>query len=279
MTPMNAPEQVNEAFHGAYGTARRQTEREPPILVVLAEELVLVTEGDQTNVVCSPPAFHLVKAVAHAPLAVFILLSQTSERPALTSRLGKVRAMLGHTRNAIAESALDEEAQSDLRAIVDTTTRRLDEFDTSAEALGEFARAMGPHLDRATAHAVRVQLKALHDCTNDLLAPLPMARVAELEVVVVGAHQARERSLGMQYYAARLGDAGAGRLTYAENVSTVDAALTLVGTRRFDRRLARAFFGDARRLERDVLGDAVLHMLAEMTPQPLGDTTPLALKP
>jgi hypothetical protein len=40
-----------------------------------------------------------------------------------------------------------------------------------------------------------------------------------------------------------------------------DEALALVGTRRLDRRVAAAFFGDPSRLQRDVLGDSVRERL------------------
>ena len=52
-------------------------------------------------------------------------------------------------------------------------------------------------------------------------------------------------------------------MTYGEGVNDVDAAFALVGTRRLDSAVAKAFFGDAKRLQRDVLGDAVFALLKE----------------
>ena len=83
--------------------------------------------------------------------------------------------------------------------------------------------------------------------------------------MVTGDHQARTRSLGMQYFCRRLDEPADSehRVTYAEGVSDEQSALALVGTRRLDRAVARAFFGDPQRLQRDILGDAAHALLAE----------------
>ena len=46
-------------------------------------------------------------------------------------------------------------------------------------------------------------------------------------------------------------------------------ALALAGTQRLDRVIATAFFGEAKRLQRDILGDARKRLLAEMDLPPL----------
>jgi hypothetical protein len=92
----------------------------------------------------------------------------------------------------------------------------------------------------------------------EALACLDEAMLPELEIVVAGAHQARARSLGMQYCQKRFGEAPGEerRVAYAESAQDVDQARSLVGTRRLDRAIAGAFFGDPKRLQRDVLGDS-----------------------
>jgi len=54
-------------------------------------------------------------------------------------------------------------------------------------------------------------------------------------------------------------------------VQDEDAALALVGTQRLDRALAQAFFGDARRLQRDVLGDAAHALLSARALTPISE--------
>jgi hypothetical protein len=73
----------------------------------------------------------------------------------------------------------------------------------------------------------------------------------------------------MQYFQARLGASAEARVAYAEGITEEVEALALVGNRRFDAVLARAFFGDPKRLQRDVLGDAVRDRLRVVKLPPL----------
>ncbi len=73
--------------------------------------------------------------------------------------------------------------------------------------------------------------------------------------MVTGNHQARARSLGMQYFRRRFAEpeGAEDRVAYAEGVEDPEEALALVGTRRMDREISAAFFGDEKHLQRDVL--------------------------
>ncbi|MBC8071591.1 MAG: hypothetical protein IAG13_24915, partial [Deltaproteobacteria bacterium] len=115
-------------------------------------------------------------------------------------------------------------------------------------------------------HATRAQLGALHEQATVLLARLPASERERVHVVVAGAHQARARSLGMQYFRRLFGEPtdAEERVTYAEAVDTVDDAVALVCMQRLDRAMARAFFGDEKRLQRDVLGDAAERLLEDL---------------
>lgn len=126
------------------------------------------------------------------------------------------------------------------------------------------ARDLGTVLLRLTEFASRIQLDALHRCVEDALRDFSPTERASLQVVVAGAHQARDRSLGMQYFRTRFDEAAGleDRVVYGEGVTDEHEARTLVGTRRLDRSVAALLFGDARRLQRDVLGDATAALLA-----------------
>ena len=92
---------------------------------------------------------------------------------------------------------------------------------------------------------------------------------------MTGDHQARNRSLGMQYFQRRFGEEPGEeeRVAYGEGVEDADEAHALVGTRRLDNAVAAAFFGDPKRLQRDVLGNAVHALLKHMGPRPHPLTT------
>jgi hypothetical protein len=131
--------------------------------------------------------------------------------------------------------------------------------------LAELARALGPRLLRLTEHATELELSALHTATEAALADMTPQQRASFEVVVAGAHQARDRSLPLQYFQQRLGEEPGEehRIAFAESVSGPAEARTLVGTRRLDRHIAAAFFGNPKRLQRDVLGDAAQRLLRQ----------------
>lgn len=253
---------VDQAFHQAYSKARNHAARVPPILVVLGDHLVLVMDGEEARAPVTPAAYHVVKAVAHAPLAAFILACDAERRgelEALFERLTSARAK-------ILACDIDPAARRELVALAQCTTDFVHERLRSGpnpKAAARFAREAGPRLLRATSFAVALQLGALERAERTLVSSIAPDRRLETHVVVAGAHQARERSLGMQYFLARLqGPDVADRVTYAENVTDIAGAVKLVGTRALDRQLALSFFGDPKRLERDILGDAVAAVLA-----------------
>jgi hypothetical protein len=130
----------------------------------------------------------------------------------------------------------------------------------------EFASDVGPRVLEITELATREQIGGLHEAVEVALATLTSNERNDLQVIVLGDHQARARSLGMQYFQRRFHEKpGADeRVTYGENLSNEEEALQLAGTRRIDERIARAFFGDEKRLQRDVLGDAATRCLDQM---------------
>lgn len=242
--PLN---QVNGAFHDAYGAARDDERRAVPVLVVLADTLALRFGDTRRAIDFTPELFHVIKSVVHAPVAVYAAVLGPAKAPGLRHRIDAARVALdGYVADA-------PDTVQRLATILDETLAFLDHPDDP----DAFARAMGPRLLESTDDATQLQLRALDEAAAALLDALTPAQRADVNVVVAGAHQARARSLGMQYFGKLLGDDAELRLAYAESVETEEEAVQLVGTRRVDRMIGNAFFGDASRLERDVLGDSV----------------------
>jgi hypothetical protein len=268
-----AGEGVNQAFHAAYGRAQDLLCLDTPVFVLLAEVLVVHHRGVRAELPVRPLAFHVIKAVSHAPVALFALL----ERGAPPAELASFGARLDAARTELrAECAQLPDADA-LDAVLADTTAFLSEVGAGlphrADARSTFAACVGPRLLALAALATRLQLDALHAAVERALASFSDGECASLQVVVTGDHQARERSLGLQYFQRRLGEPLHGeeeRVSYAEAVSDEAGALALVGTRKLDRRLAEAFFGDPRRLQRDVLGDAAAAQLGRMALAPIG---------
>jgi hypothetical protein len=256
-TPLDA---VNEQFHAAHEAARNQARHDGPVLVVLADDLIVFEGGARRAYSFSPPLFHVLKSAAHAPVALYALCERDpAQRSASLSRL---HHHMGQALDRLPDVELQLEAAvyDDMRAVLERTrdlTRAL-QAGAAREGLDAFAAAIGPALLRLAHAATRVQLAALHAHTSEVLRTLSAQQRSSLHVVVAGDHQARVRSLPMQYFKKLLGEPASEerRVTYAEGVRDERAAFELVGAQRLDRCMARAFFGEEKRLQRDILGDA-----------------------
>ncbi len=262
---------INDAFHDEYARARDGVGLEAPVLVLLGDELTLVRDAQRRQTLAfTPRVFHALKSIAHLPVAVFAVLERAEDVGDALAELGR---MVARAEGSLADDVPDAAAQRTCRTML-TATARLLRSRSPRDELGAYARAMGEHVMVIADLATRELLGALHAAFGELLAPLEPELRASLHVVVAGAHQARARNLPLQYFQRVLGEPRGHerRVTFAEAVQSVDAALTLVGTQRLDRKMAEAFFGDPQRLQRDILGDAAQHILetAELDDLPEG---------
>jgi hypothetical protein len=79
----------------------------------------------------------------------------------------------------------------------------------------------------------------------------------------MGSAMPRQGQIVVQYFAKLLGEPGEGRrIIYAEGLWTEDRALDLLGKHLLDGAIGRDFFGDDRRMMRDLLADAAKEYLA-----------------
>jgi hypothetical protein len=267
--------ELDEQFHEAYGRVRSVASRTDPVLVLLGDVLVLLDGERRREHLATAPATALIKAAAHVPVGVFAIL----EQPADSSLDEATRQHLLQMRRVKVPAAgqldqLDADTRADVVDVLQRSHAFIDEVLASGQVLPEprsrFAGALGPVLLRLSERATQLELDALHAATDEALRELTSEQRRTLEVVVAGVHQARARSLGMQYFEKRFGERPGEekRVTYAEGAEDVLEARELIGTRRLDRAIAVAFFGDPKRLQRDVLGDAATRILehADLTP-------------
>ena len=258
-------DEVNTAFHDAYDEATGESLEAGPIIVVLADSLVVYDHGERREHTFTPRLFHVIKSMAHAPLGIYAALHRFVGRPLPAPVLDRMRGLKTKLEAAlltlpseVPKEAIREDVSPLLRGSLAVVESVLDACAITLAELDGFAREMGTPLARSTEHATRIQVASLDTCVANAVAGLGENDRGLLQVVVTGNHQSREQSLGMQYFRARLGEKEGDdeRVTYAEGVDDADAAFELVGKQRLDRAIAKAFFGDAKRLERDVLGAA-----------------------
>jgi hypothetical protein len=271
---------ADQTFREVYGKARSDSATDAPLLVALAGELALHVRRERRSFLYSHPPFHTAKVAAHVAVALYALTGESGadRMPRETAR--RLESIHAHLKGALdrlddagAETAaeLEHELQPLLRSSLEYAQRALEGHPDRAADRENFARSNGPIILRVTEIATRGQIGALHDAFERSLRELSEAERAAMQVVVVGDHQARSRSLGMQYFRRRFAESeGADdRVTYGENVADEAEAIALVGTRRLDCAIARAFFADEKRLQRDVLGDAAKRCLERMQLTPI----------
>jgi hypothetical protein len=263
---------ANDSFRDAYGTARDRAGSAGAKLIVLGNAIVLHHDGARREIVLESHLFDLLKSTSHLPIAIFAMLHEGV--PSIDSRCrAALERLKGRMREGMTELAAFEgpvDVIANARLLLDSSMqfveRALAESEVTAAALLDFARGSAPALLKATADATENRLRALDREVKALLEELDGDQRDGLEVVVSGDHQARERSLPMQYFERLFGEKPGEekRVTYGERIDDEAAALALIGTRRLDRAIASAFFGDPQRLQRDVLGDAAKERIGSM---------------
>ncbi|HET9932054.1 MAG TPA: DUF6766 family protein, partial [Polyangiaceae bacterium] len=252
---------ANDRFHAAY---ERSLDLQPngPVIVLLNGELVIRNGAVRRAFPLESGEFTAAKIAAHLTVATF-LLANDEER--LRPTVQRVDSMLEACSRG-EPTRLRTAMRTLLEASQRFGSRALQDGPLGERARSEFAASTREGLLRLTELATEAELIALHDATRAALSSLSERERETLEIVVAGNHQARSRSLGMQYFARRLGEEEGEerRVAYGENIETEDEALELVATRRLDRELAAAFFGDERRMQRDLLADAATRCLDRM---------------
>ncbi|MGH7284901.1 MAG: hypothetical protein ACRELY_25525 [Polyangiaceae bacterium] len=253
---------VNEAFHDAYVAAEKAAEADEPVFVLFADVLVVHRAGKSIELQVTPARFHALKCAVHAPVAAYTLLRDACG-PAMSEAVTKrLETLLDRSAKAIRDS-------DDAAPLLHMTIHLLENAisgSLSRADLDAFAKRAGEMIMPLMDHSAEIQLGCLHERVDEAFAMLTSEERELVQVVVAGHHQARERSLGMQYFEKRLGktDDRGSRVIYAEGATSVEAALGVVGKQRIDRDLARAFFGDPNRMERDLLGDAAARLLGNV---------------
>jgi hypothetical protein len=265
-----ALDQLDDEFHAAYERSRSAIADDDPVFVVLANDLVFFHRGERRVWSFSPRAYHVLKEVSHVPLALF---SSLGEEPA-EHALGRTQALSRWIEDAQAEVAkadLGPEATRDASEVLALSGQVLRSGELSRARVDQLAGECGPILKRMIDRATELQLDALHEHVEAALRVLRSDQLARLQVVVTGNHQARVRSMPMQYFRERLREPEGEerRVSYAEAVTSEQQALALLGTKALDAAIASAFFGDPKRMQRDLLGDAAQALLGAREYRPI----------
>ena len=266
--PADPLTQFNAAFRETYARAKADTLTRGVVLMVSGDELLLFRNGAQAaRATVRPPLYHRLKAVAHVPLALHLLLGQgggTREQVLGLRSLGAAaRAGLGN-RAPPPDLARQEQILDGCLRLMD---ERLAPGGLANGRLEAFAAAMGPLVLANADQAAALELEELHRQVAAYRKDLAAGEWAALRVVVIGSHMAREGEVAMQYFQRLLGEAGEGnRIVFAEGLWQPRDAMDLLATHRVDLAEGAAFFHDPMRMHRDILGDGARKWLDRNLP-------------
>lgn len=247
--------------------------RTRPVIVIAFDDATLLREGHEpATATFTPPLYHRYKEIAHVPFGVHVTLAPYADRPTDTAWRAPLRRLLEHVVAAeavlggvgIPEGRLARERQvvaqsiAYMRAVL--AAGRVD-----ADMLRGFSRRMAPLVLAGADDAAALQIDGLHAVVTRWRAALSAAEWARLHVLVLGPKAPREANLAMQYFERVLGRREAGRrLIYSEGLFARDAALTQLGGLVMDRAVARDFFAEEMRMDRDLLSDGARKRLDQV---------------
>jgi len=256
--------EMNEAFRAAYVQNRTlRLAATNPVLVVAFDDLILLRDGKETKETFTPPVYHRVKAMAHIPLGVVVILGAALDLPGDTgwqAQLAAFREQVQAAPPLLDRLDFTPEQLARQREIVERSLAFMDGVIDAGrverDALTAYARAMRPLVMANSYDAAGAQLDGLHALAQRWRAEMGEAAWDRLYVLVLGPKLPRQDNVQFEYFARAMGrDAVGRRLLYTEGIFDKDTALSLLGSVVQDRPAAALFFDDPMRLDRDLLGD------------------------
>jgi hypothetical protein len=268
---------LNDSFREAYSRCRQEfINRSGDVILVESDDLVLIHKGERSQVRFVPEPFHVLKAVSHIPLAVYVMLVELEDTPLGKENLEGLQAYrqrIAQIEPSLKDRGLTETVLQRHREIIQASLVFLDSVLekklVKRDELGNFTREIGPKLLVSAADATQIELDALDKQVTAWRATLSEGEWKRLHVVIMGSAMPRRGNLAIQYFAQLLGEKGEGkRIVYAEALFDEKRASNLLGTHLLDTRIGVDFFDDPERMHRDLLADAAAEYLKKMAAKP-----------
>ena len=184
---------------------------------------------------------------------------------------GASRALRGHAKSALRtldRVGLSEVQQARQRDMLQRSIAYVDglgEQKPDLAALKAYAAAVGPATLANAADAAKAGIEDLHRAVTELRAQLGPGDWERSYVLILAPKTPRDGNLAYAYFANAMGRAAEGqRLIYAESIFDPQVALNLLRTLVIDRSVGEAFYGDASRMERDLLADGATAALLQL---------------
>ncbi len=269
---------LNNAFRSVYHhTMQKTLEHGGPVILAVGDNLVLRRGSSRQEVHYTPLLYHLVKDLAHTPLALDALLIPHEDAEVLAeavlAELRELRRLIDAAEPALAGHGLDAEQVDRGRRIYAGCREFIDSVLQARRCPRgvrvAFARRMHPAVMRNVGDAARAEIDALHARVTAWRKELTPEEWKSLRVVILGSAPPRNQSLTVQYFARLLGEPGEGpRIIYAESVRDEEQARDILARHEVDTVIGADFFNDPTRMHRDVLCDAARDYLRLLIDRP-----------
>lgn len=269
---------LNNAFRSVYRHTMQETlAHGGPVILAVGDNLVLRRGSSRQEVPYTPLLYHLVKDLAHTPLALDALLIPHEDADVLDetvlAELRELRRLIDAAEPTLAGHGLDAEQVDRGRRIYAGCREFIDSVLQAKRCPRDvrvaFARRMHPAIMRNVGDAARAEIDALHARISAWRKELTPEEWKSLRVVILGSAPPRNQSLTVQYFARLLGEPGEGpRIIYAESVRDEEPALNILARHEVDTIIGGDFFNDPTRMHRDVLCDAARDYLRLLIDRP-----------
>ncbi len=265
---------LNEINIQIYQDARRRfLAAQDPVVIAGFETIMIRHRGQTQRVGQIPAAYNILKTIGHTPRSVWAAL-----RPAIEGRdpaqawratLRDLRPRAEAAMVALPHVGLPPEIVRRDTAMLFSCIAMIDHYVEqglpSGAQLQREMRNFAPTLLADATDAARAQIDAIDRGVRPWWDSLSQAERDRTYVVVPGVKTARPGNLVYSYFLNLLGPAQDGyRVIFAEGIFNDNDAEALLSTIVTDRKAAIDFFGDERRMERDVLADGAEARLLQL---------------
>lgn len=246
-----------------------------PVIVIAFDDATLMREGrDPVTETFMPALYHRYKQVAHIPFGIHVTLTPYAGRPTETTWRQPLQRLLDHVvaaEGAIGTVGIPESRMARQRRMVADSLEYMRAVlaagTVDPAGLRAYSRAMAPLVLAAADDAAALQIDGMHTVVSRWRAELSAEEWARLHVLVLGPKAPREANVATQYFERVLGRRELGRrLIYNEGIFTREPALTQLGGLVIDRAVARDFFSEEMRMDRDLLADGARKRLDRLFP-------------
>ena len=274
---------LNAAFRTAYaGFRSRIIQETSPIIVHFGDKMALIKNGVRTEAPSFTPRYHELKAVAHVPLALHVMLVSGAGSKLDDSQLNNLRqyrALVAKARDSIEGRGYGPKQRDRQLRMLDNSLALVDStLQTGLVTKGElrrFAQHQSKDILANVHEAAEDQIETMDRQVKTWLAVMTPEERKRLHVAVGSAHMPRVGNLAMQYFSVALNELFKGRfeeeeiqnsdfrLVFTESLFDENEILKVLATHILDADIGSYFFDDRQRMHRDLLADAAEQILRE----------------